>query len=372
MNASEKEEVLKKFYYDAKSPASYAGAAKLFQALKKDYPHEFSLQFIQDWLGKQDSYSLQKQVRHRTKTAQVRVSYINEMWDIDLLSMGNLSEENDGVRFLLFAIDVFSRKLRVQPLKDKTAKSVLKAMKEILKDVKPQKIRSDKGSEFINQWFKKLMKEEDIYFFTTQNPPKANYVERVQRTIKTALYRMMRHRRSYRYIDDLDEIIASYNDTSHRSLNNLTPNQITKDNEADVWAYMYLKKSGAKKKGKPIYRFKVNDLVRISFARHPFRRAYQEQYTAEVFKVSKRFLMQGIPMYKLKDLNDESIKGNFYTSELMKVDKDIDSLWFIEKILKRRRKNKKLQYFVQWDGFPKAFNSWIPADEVKDTTESQT
>ncbi|XP_045161948.2 uncharacterized protein LOC123526765 [Mercenaria mercenaria] len=178
---------------------------------------------------------------------------------------------------------------------------------------------------------------------------------------------MMRQRRSYHYISDLNKIIASYNDTPHRSLNNLTPNQVNKENEADVWAYMYLKKSGVHKKAKPVYRFKTGDLVRISFAKHPFRRAYQEQYTAEVFKLSRRFLLQGIPMYKLKDLNDESIKGNFYTSELTKVDKDIDSLWFIEKILKRKRKNKKLYFFVQWEGFPKTFNSWILADEVKDT-----
>lgn len=162
-------------------------------------------------------------------------------------------------------------------------------MREILKDGKPDKIRSDKCSEFINRWFRKFMKEEDIYFFTTQNPPKANYVERVQRTIKMALYRLMRHKRSYRYIDELEEIISSY-DTPHRSLNNLTPNQINKDNEADVWAYMYLKQSRSSHKGKPTYHFNVGDLVRISFTRHPFRRAYQEQYTAEVFNVDGRFL----------------------------------------------------------------------------------
>ena len=104
----------------------------------------------------------------------------------------------------------------------------------MIQDVKPKKIRADKGSEFVNKWFKKLMKEEDIHFFTTQNPPKANYVERVQRTIKTALYRYMRHQGSYRYIDALDDIVANYNSSPHLSLNDLAPNQVNKDNEADV------------------------------------------------------------------------------------------------------------------------------------------
>ncbi|XP_053380070.1 uncharacterized protein LOC128548717 [Mercenaria mercenaria] len=142
---------------------------------------------------------------------------------------------------------------------------------------------------------------------------------------------MMRQRRSYHYISDLNKIIASYNDTPHRSLNNLTPNQVNKENEADVWAYMYLKKSGVHKKAKPVYRFKTGDLVRISFAKHPFRRAYQEQYTAEVFKLSRTFLLQGIPMYKLKE---------FYQSELQKVDYDPDQEFKIEQILKTRGKGQ--------------------------------
>ena len=34
----------------------------------------------------------------------------------------------------------------------------------MLKDEKPKKIRANKSTEFVNQWFKKLMREEDIYF----------------------------------------------------------------------------------------------------------------------------------------------------------------------------------------------------------------
>jgi hypothetical protein len=67
----------------------------------------------------------------------------------------------------------------------------------------------------------------------TQNRPKANYVERVQRTIKTTIYRLMKHRRNYRYIDDLDQIVTSYNATPHKSLNYLAPKAVNKDNEAE-------------------------------------------------------------------------------------------------------------------------------------------
>jgi hypothetical protein len=373
MDEKEKNNILQKYYFETKNPAAYAGAQKVFQVLDKKYSGVFTKAYIKQWLNDQDAYSLQKTRRHKFKTANVRVTSIGEQLDIDLLSMANLADENDGVRFLLCVIDILSRKLWVRPLKNKTAKVVLKAMKDILQDISPtkiQKVRADKGSEFSNQWFKKYMKDMDIYFFTTNNPPKSNFVERVQRTLKEKLYRMMRHNRTYRYIDDLQDVVASYNATPHRGLHGLAPNDVNKGNEANVWARMYLKKSKTRT-AKPSFQFKVGDLVRISFTKQPFQRAYQEQYTTEVFKVAGRILKQGIPMYKITDLKGDSIKGLFYTGELQKVNKDENSLWFIERILRRRKRNKKLQYFVEWQGFPKTFNSWVDADDVKDVSEGK-
>ena len=52
---------------------------------------------------------------------------------------------------------------------------------------------------------------------------------------------MMRQKRTYRYINDLDKLTANYSSTPHRSLNYLAPRDVNKKNEADVWAFMYLK-----------------------------------------------------------------------------------------------------------------------------------
>ena len=275
--------------------------------LDKKFPGQISLSFIRQWLNNQDSYSLQKQARHRFRTPNVRVTSIGEKFDIDLMSVSNLAKENDGVQYLLFAIDILSKRLWVKPLKNKTAKAVIAAMRQILTEMKPIKIRSDKGSEFANQWFKKYMKDNGIYFFTTQNKPQASIVERSQRNIRSLLYRLMRHKGNYRYIDDLDKIIANYNGSPHRSLNYMAPDNVNKSNEADVWAYMYLKKPKSVAKTKHVFRFKIGDFVRISFLKQPFRKAYQDQYTTEVFRISGRLLLQGIPMYKLKDLKNSVI-----------------------------------------------------------------
>ena len=75
----------------------------------------------------------------------------------------------------------------------------------------------------------------------------------------------MRHERTYHYIDFLSDIVANYNNSPHRSLNDLAPNQVNEDNEADVWACIYLKKK-PRMEYKPKYSFEKSDLVRISIS----------------------------------------------------------------------------------------------------------
>ena len=108
-----KEDILKKHYFDPKHPAAYRETKKLFTVLRKKCPGVFTENYISQWLSNQDAYAIQKPIRYRFKTANVRVTSINEQWDIDLLSMINLSDDNDGVRYLLFAIDILSRKVCV-------------------------------------------------------------------------------------------------------------------------------------------------------------------------------------------------------------------------------------------------------------------
>ena len=101
---------------------------------------------------------------------------------------------------------------------------MLNAFKDILKKRRFTKVRSDKGSVFVSRQFKSYMKQQGIYFFTTQNVSKAGYAERVQRTLRSM---MMRHQRSYKCLDNLQALVDSYNNSPHRSLKELCPNQIT-------------------------------------------------------------------------------------------------------------------------------------------------
>lgn len=135
----------------------------------------------------QDDYNLQKPTRHPYKRARVVVSGIDNQWDADLADMSTLSKYNKGIKILLVVIDIFSRFLLVQPLKNKTAKAVVEGFKQIIqKGRKCKKLRTDKGSEFSNRLLKEYLKSENIYYFTTKNSDTfANFSERVIQTSRS-------------------------------------------------------------------------------------------------------------------------------------------------------------------------------------------
>ena len=71
--------------------------------------------------------------------------------------MTALSKENEGYKFLLLVIDTFSKYGYLIPLKDKKGGTVAKALKNIFKERKPEKLWTDKGREFYNKDVKDLV-----------------------------------------------------------------------------------------------------------------------------------------------------------------------------------------------------------------------
>ena len=91
-----------------------------------------------------------------------------------------ISKFNKEFRFLLCAIDIFSKYDWVVPLKDKKGISIVNAFQKILKQSsrKPNKISIDKGSEFYNSSFKKWLQDNYIAMHSTNNEGKSVFAER--------------------------------------------------------------------------------------------------------------------------------------------------------------------------------------------------
>ena len=100
---------------------------------------------------------------------------------------------NKGFRFLLCVIDIFSKYAWVVPLEDKKDVSIVDAFQKILDDLntKPNKLWVDKGREFYNNSFKKLLKYNDIEMYSVNNEGKLVVAERFIRTLKNKIYKYM-------------------------------------------------------------------------------------------------------------------------------------------------------------------------------------
>ena len=168
---------------------------------------------IKQWAKANLSYTLHKPSRRNFKRNKIYAPEIDSLWEADLAFVQDLAKENDGVNYLLVVIDVFSKFLWVRPMKNKNARSLVQAFDSILSEKrKPEKLRTDKGTELINESFQQYLKKQGIQFYTATNEPKAAaVVERVNRTLKSKLYPYFTGVNSLRYIDVLQDIVDSYN-----------------------------------------------------------------------------------------------------------------------------------------------------------------
>ena len=187
------EDYLRQIYYNPSHPASYEGEKAVYNAVKRENKYRISHGQIRNWLQNQDAYSLNKAVKRNFHRGRVVVSGIDDQWDADLASFARDSDENDGYRYLLVVIDIFSRYAWIQPIKDKTAKEVVRAFNKILSEGrKPRRLRTDAGKEFTSKLFQENLRAKNIPHFTTHSEKQANYVERFIKTIKSRIWRHIR------------------------------------------------------------------------------------------------------------------------------------------------------------------------------------
>ena len=95
--------------------------------------------------------------------------------------------------------------------------------------------------------------------------------------------------------------------------------------------------------------------MRVLHVRSLFNREYSQKWTGEMFKIKTRFRREGIPVCTLVAWADESVEDTFYEQEIQALNVDQSTEYHIEKILKRRTRNKRKELVT----LPKKYDSWI-------------
>ena len=229
------------------------------------------------------------------------------IWGVDLADMQSLSKKNKSIKYLLCAIDLYSKYAFVIPLKDKKGISIVNGFNKIIKQSnrKPNKIWVDQGGKCYNV-FKKWLSDNDIIMYSTYNEGKSIIAERFIRTLKNKLYKHMTATGKNVYYDVLDDVVNEYNNTKHGTIK-MKPKDVGYNNKR-VYIDEHNEKSA---------RFHVGNRVRISKFKNIFAKGYTPNWSREIFIVNK--INDTVPYTcNLKDLNGEEIIGSFYDRELQK------------------------------------------------------
>jgi len=146
---------------------------------------------------------------------------IADLYQADLVDLSSLSNFNNSYRYLLTCVNVFTKRAWAIPLRRKTGREVTAAFRKILatSDRCPRMLQTDKGTEFLNTMFQRMLAVNDIHWYSTENEDiKASVIERSNRMLKTKMSRYFTYKNLPCYIDVLPRVVASYNASYHRSI----------------------------------------------------------------------------------------------------------------------------------------------------------
>ena len=148
--------------------------------------------------------------------------------------MQSLSNYNKGIKYLLCAINLFSKYTWVISLKDKKGSSIINGFQKIISQGrKPNKMWVDEGSEFYNNSFKKFLKINNIEMYSTFNEGKSLVAERFIRTLKNKISKHITAISKNVYFNVLDDIVNKYNNTIHRTIK-MKPNSYAEYNKIRI------------------------------------------------------------------------------------------------------------------------------------------
>ena len=275
-----------------------------------------------------------------------------------------LPEDKKGYKYLLVIVDIGNNEFDIEPIKSKTSKSVLNAMKTIfsrdyLKEPKAS-LSTDDGTEFKDEFNTWLVKNK-IYHkvaIAGRHSQQSN-VESLNKQLGYIfnLYMNMKEKESGKVFKEWTDVI----DTVRIELNKLRklPNQsISKYNYPLVNTDAIPKF----KKGDVVYynsEFPLNALGK----KQPTTNFRQGDYRYNIDAKKIKFVLPysgNVPFrYVLEGLPNVS-----YTENQLMLSDEKETKYTIKDIIGKKKINNKIHYLVWWNGYKKKEATWEPKTQL--------
>jgi hypothetical protein len=192
------------------------GPDKFYEVIRDTYGN-VSRKAIREFLKNEPNYQVTRQYR-KVVNKPVLAKRVNERWMIDLVDLNQFQGSNNGYRYILTCVDVFTRYLWCRALKLKEANLVRDAMVSISNDAdaKPSVLQSDQGKEFrgeVEEW----CDEHDISHAMSKSysPQAQGLLEGINKLVRRKLSDAMVRHNTRMWTNYLQDACESWNITPH-------------------------------------------------------------------------------------------------------------------------------------------------------------
>ena len=349
-------ELLRKIYYDPSNSASFGSVDKLYRKATEINPF-IKRNDVEKFLSGEFAYTLHRRIVRKYERNPVVANFHTELAQADLIDVARYARENDGHRYILTLLDVFSKYAYAVPLKSKAGADMARALETIFHTYRPCNLQTDEGTEFTCSAVQKLLKEHMVNFYLAKNENiKAAVVERFQRTLMSRVHKYFTSTGKHRFLDVLPDFLSSYNNTFHTSLR-MTPSQACVADTSTVFMNLYGCRSERELlKQKARAKYDAGVTVRIPKHKNVFEKGYRQNFTDQIYKVKSANTAGKRATYKLMSHDNKVVPGSFYHQELQKV---ADNNTFRVEVLARRKRGRVKQVKVRYINFTDVAPEWI-------------
>jgi transposase InsO family protein len=205
---------------------NYPGVDKLTKLVKKAAP-EITKAQVKHFLMHDTTTQLMKIQPKRKAEGHIVAFSANECWQMDIFDMSRYQLSNNGYKFILVCVDVFSRKAYAQPMRTKMVTEVESAfLKIITESNKPNIILSDHEGAFLSNSFDRLLMSRKIILNVNivGDHHALGIIDSFARRIKVIFTSIFLEYKTTNWIEHLQRVVDIYNRSENAAINNMSPN----------------------------------------------------------------------------------------------------------------------------------------------------
>ena len=285
------EDVLEKIYTDPNSGAAFSHWKNLL-AKAKEYDPDVKKEEVLRFLAKKPTHTLHAKTNSRHRRRAIKSHFPNHYIAIDLLQLSQESiKHNKPYKFILCSIDLFSRFLRLTPIRSKSIPDVKQALELLFSKMEhvPKKILSDLESSFYSKIIQSYLKSKNITLYSQQGAANLKYkngvVERAQRTVRQLIAKICTEFDTENFIKYLSYIENIFNSKKNRSTK-FSPKVLHSNRDA-IASYQIKLLERDLLPDKTKEKFLVGDTVRYKLVYSIFSKESKKTFSKTIHTVTK-------------------------------------------------------------------------------------